>query len=59
MIVCLCNSLRESDIHDAVARGAGHPANVHQCLGCHPVCGRCLPHLEEYFPETASDFPQK
>ncbi len=44
MIVCSCNVLSDGQIRACVAPGPGCPrtaADVYQCLGCSPKCGRC------------------
>jgi|tagenome__1003787_1003787.scaffolds.fasta_scaffold16750111_1 bacterioferritin-associated ferredoxin len=44
MIVCSCNVLSENDVRaclDPGPRFPRTPAQVYQCLGCGPNCGRC------------------
>ena len=44
MIVCSCNVLSDGQIKACVAPGPGCPrtaADVYECLGCSPKCGRC------------------
>ena len=44
MIVCSCNVLSENDVRaclDPGPRFPRTPAQVYQCLGCSPNCGRC------------------
>jgi len=44
MIVCSCNVLSDSDVRNCLNPGPGcprTPAQVYQCLGCSPDCGRC------------------
>ncbi|MDR3463509.1 MAG: (2Fe-2S)-binding protein [Beijerinckiaceae bacterium] len=44
MIVCSCNILSEGEVRACLAPGPGCPrtaAQVYQCLGCSPKCGRC------------------
>ena len=44
MIVCSCNVLSDGDVKACLAPGPGcprTPAQVYQCLGCSPNCGRC------------------
>lgn len=44
MIVCSCNVLSDGQIKACVSPGPGCPrtaADVYQCLGCSPKCGRC------------------
>lgn len=44
MIVCSCNVLSDGDVVACLSPGPGcprTPAQVYQCLGCSPNCGRC------------------
>jgi bacterioferritin-associated ferredoxin len=44
MIVCSCNVLSDGQIKACVNGGPSCPrtaADVYQCLGCSPKCGRC------------------
>lgn len=44
MIVCSCNILSDNDVRACLTPGPGcprTPAQVYQCLGCSPECGRC------------------
>jgi bacterioferritin-associated ferredoxin len=44
MIVCSCNVLSDNDVRACLNPGPGcprTPAQVYQCLGCSPDCGRC------------------
>jgi bacterioferritin-associated ferredoxin len=44
MIVCSCNVLSENDVRACLNPGPNcprTPAQVYQCLGCSPDCGRC------------------
>jgi bacterioferritin-associated ferredoxin len=44
MIVCSCNSLSDTQVRAAVARGATRPRMkyVYASLGCTVQCGRCV-----------------
>ena len=42
MYVCMCNALKESDLREAVARGARTGAEAFSALGCETVCGSCI-----------------
>ena len=42
MIVCTCNSLRDSDIRRAAAAGATSVIDAYARLGTAPQCGCCL-----------------
>ena len=41
MYVCLCNSIRCSDVRSAAGAGASTPGGVYRHMGCRPQCGRC------------------
>ncbi|MET0430203.1 MAG: (2Fe-2S)-binding protein [Microvirga sp.] len=44
MIVCSCNLLSDGDVKACLTPGPGcprTPAQVYNCLGCSPNCGRC------------------
>ena len=44
MIVCSCNVLSDGQVRACLDPGPGCPrtaAQVYQCLGCSPKCGRC------------------
>ena len=44
MIICSCNVITDGQVKACVAPGAACPrtaAQVYECLGCSPKCGRC------------------
>jgi bacterioferritin-associated ferredoxin len=44
MIVCSCNVFSDGEVRACLAPGPScprTPAQVYQCLGCSPKCGRC------------------
>ncbi|MEO0983039.1 MAG: (2Fe-2S)-binding protein [Pseudomonadota bacterium] len=43
MIVCICRSLNETAVRDAVTAGARDPDAVQAHHGCEFNCGRCRP----------------
>jgi bacterioferritin-associated ferredoxin len=47
MFVCLCNALKEQEMAGAIQNGASCAMEVYQSLGCQPVCGKCVPYVEE------------
>ena len=47
MYVCLCNAFRETELREAVGRGAGTVAQAYAALGGAPRCGRCLGFAKE------------
>lgn len=53
MIVCICNSIRETDVRNAVRGGATCPRSAYATMGRRPRCGQCLPFAREII-ETAA-----
>jgi bacterioferritin-associated ferredoxin len=47
MVVCICNSIRESDVREAVRKGATCPRSAYASLGRRPRCGQCIPYARE------------
>lgn len=47
MVVCICNSIRESEVRDAVRNGATCARSAYAQLGRRPRCGQCLPFARE------------
>ncbi|MCI5048817.1 MAG: (2Fe-2S)-binding protein [Rickettsiales bacterium] len=47
MYVCLCNAIKEKEMLGAIQAGATCPEDVYKSLGCNPVCGRCIPMIED------------
>ncbi|MFQ3596398.1 MAG: (2Fe-2S)-binding protein [Sphingomonadaceae bacterium] len=43
MYVCICNALKESQIHEVVRAGVRCEREAYRQLGCRPQCGVCLP----------------
>jgi bacterioferritin-associated ferredoxin len=43
VIVCSCNVLSDTQVRETCGRenGPRSTAQVYQCLGCSPQCGRC------------------
>lgn len=42
MVICICNRLRETEVHGAIARGARCAEDVHASCGANVNCGCCL-----------------
>lgn len=42
MIVCVCNSIRERDVREAVRAGATSTGQVYRSLGRQAKCGQCV-----------------
>ncbi len=47
MFVCICNAVRESDIHQAVKDGACNLRDLARVTGCTTRCGKCAPTVME------------
>jgi bacterioferritin-associated ferredoxin len=43
MYICVCNALRERQLHELVAAGVRCEKEAYARLGCRPQCGTCLP----------------
>lgn len=53
MVVCICNSIRESEVRDAVRKGATCARSAYAHLGRRPRCGQCLPFARQVVESTA------
>jgi bacterioferritin-associated ferredoxin len=42
MIVCSCNSLTDTDVNEAIRKGASRPCEVYACCGKRADCGSCV-----------------
>ncbi|MFO0389286.1 MAG: bacterioferritin-associated ferredoxin [Alphaproteobacteria bacterium] len=47
MYICLCNGLKDKQIESAVAGGACSVADTFRKLGCQPMCGQCVPMIQD------------
>jgi bacterioferritin-associated ferredoxin len=55
MILCSCNVLSEHDVRTCLDPGPScprTPAQVYQCLGCSPNCGRCVQTLRSIISDA-------
>ena len=52
MYVCICNAVTESDIHNAVDRGARNLKQLELQTGCSTGCGRCIETAVEVLSEA-------
>lgn len=52
MYVCLCNNLKDRDMHSAIAGGASSVSEVYKHHGCTPQCGKCVPFVRESLPSA-------
>ena len=53
MVVCICNAIRESEVRDAVRKGASCAHSAYQSLGRRPKCGQCLPFARSIVEEES------
>ena len=51
MFVCICNSIRESELRGMARRCPGDPDAVYAALGKQPQCGQCLDEAAEILIE--------
>ncbi len=57
MYVCLCRNITDSQIINAVCKGARCVESVNRCF--EPIkCGRCIPYTKEIITNTLSSMPQ-
>ncbi|RVT92824.1 MULTISPECIES: (2Fe-2S)-binding protein [Sphingomonas] len=54
MVVCICNAIRETEVRDAVRKGATCPRSAYETLGRRPRCGQCLPFAREIIEDEAT-----
>ena len=47
MIVCLCNAIRDRDLHPHTAGGCCTVSMVFRGLGAEPKCGKCVPFVRD------------
>lgn len=47
MIVCICNRLRDAEVHNAIAKGARRAEDVHAACGVDVNCGCCLDTMDD------------
>ncbi len=47
MIVCICNSIRETEVRQAARNGASCPTSAYRCFGKKPRCGQCFSFARE------------
>ncbi|ATE63422.1 (2Fe-2S)-binding protein [Rhizorhabdus dicambivorans] len=53
MVVCVCNAIRETEVRDAVRKGATCPRSAYEALGRRPRCGQCLPFARSIVEEES------
>ena len=54
MVVCICNSIRESEVRNAAREGATCPRSAYASMGRRPRCGQCLPFAREIIEDTVT-----
>ena len=47
MIICLCNSISDRKINNAVTNGANTPSLVYKSCGAKPQCGGCREYIKQ------------
>ena len=52
MIVCLCNALSDTQLADAIAKGARRPKDVYCACGGTAQCGGCTKTILSMIRET-------
>ena len=54
MYICLCNAIRDRDLHPHVAGGGGSVSMVYRALGAEPKCGKCVPFVRQALRQAAN-----
>jgi bacterioferritin-associated ferredoxin len=54
MYLCICNAVRESDLHAAVAAGRSF-AEFSAQTGCAGTCGTCLEDAQSLYQQAKSE----
>jgi len=52
MYVCICNSLSDRALKEALTASQGCAAGAYRALGCQPRCGKCIAYVFEMARET-------
>ena len=47
MIICVCNSISDRKINNAVTNGANTPSLVYKSFGAKPQCGSCTEYIKQ------------
>ncbi len=55
MYVCLCNAVSDTDIKDAIDRGAADLGDIQTMLGAGTGCGGCREFTQELIEQSRSD----
>jgi bacterioferritin-associated ferredoxin len=55
MIVCFCNSLRESQVRAAAAAGHSDVPGCYAALGGHVQCGQCVCFAQSVIDDASND----
>ena len=53
MYVCLCNAIRDRDLHPHTAGGGCSVSMVYRALGVEPKCGKCVPFVRQALRQTS------
>lgn len=54
MFVCLCNALTDRELC-AAAETCERVADVYQCCGCKPDCGKCVPYVRDLLRQKSAE----
>lgn len=54
MFICICNNVKESDIHSAVQEGVCSFKELQKQLGVSTSCGECKMHARKCMREASS-----
>ena len=58
MYVCICNSVTDSDIRDAVDNGVSNMRQLRQSTGCGSKCGCCKETAVEILQQSLAEVRQ-
>jgi bacterioferritin-associated ferredoxin len=53
MYICLCNAIRDRDLHPHTAGGCCSVSMVYRALGAEPKCGKCVPFVRQALRQAA------
>jgi bacterioferritin-associated ferredoxin len=57
MIVCVCNRITESEVHEASRKGALTPEAAYAQYDCEVQCGCCIDYAQEIIDEEQGKRP--
>jgi len=53
MYICLCNALTDRELLAHSAEGAVSVELAYEALGCQPLCGKCVPFVQQLLRQAA------